>query len=385
MRNLFRLFITLLFIQPAYADVKFLSISDIHYGSENTPGDGHDTDKVLLSSTLSEASQLANQVDFIITLGDFPTHMLISSPKKEDYIKAVFQGLYQADKTAKPIFYVTGNNDSLQGNYQPFSLNGKSPLTLATDWQGACAHCEGLIIDGTHMLDEGYYSTYVLPNNKDIILIVLNSIQFTNAPFLIPSYPNQDKDASQQLQWLDKQLKKYHAKQLLIAMHVPPGSDYKGRIYWHENYLKQFLLSLNLASTQFGQISLLTSHTHMDDIRKIHLDNGMNIYDYATPAISRIHHNNPAMKVFVLDNNMKFKNYTTYYTTKDEEWEDTHYSALKDSNSIFPQCPNEKLAECLDSLNDETVCKTLKDGLFYGAKSPRVDGSVCKLTYPVNY
>lgn len=384
MRHFLYLFTLLLLIQPVQADIRFLSISDIHYGSDNTPGEGHDTDKILFSSTLSKFGQLSNQVDFIITLGDFPAHMLWSSIKKEGYIKTVFHDLYHANRAAKPMFYIPGNNDSLHGNYQPFSWNGKSPLTFAPDWQGACAHCEGLIIDGSHMLNEGYYSSYVLPGNKEVLLIVLNSIQFSRAPFYALRYPNQEKDALQQLQWLEKQLKKHHAKQLLIAMHIPPGQDNNGRSLWEESYLKQFIQLLNNAYPLNGQISLFSSHTHMDDVRKIHLENGANIYDYATPSISRIHHNNPAMKVFDLDVNMKLKNYTTYYTTTDDQWENEHYSAIGATNSVFPECHGQPIDKCLDSLNNESVCNALNNGQFYGAKNSRVDGSVCKLTFTVN-
>ena len=383
MRFFYTLIMFLLLIQPTYANVRFLSISDIHYGSGNTSDDGKDTDDILLTSALKKMSLLASEVDFMITLGDFPTHMLLFSSKKAAFIKTVFHGLLQADSAAKPMFYISGNNDSLHGNYQPFSWNGESPLSMAQDWHGACVYCDGLIIDGSHMLDEGYYSSYVLPNNKDIVLLALNSTQFTNRPFLLPKYPNQNRDAIQQLQWLEKQLKTHHVKQLLIAMHVPPGSDHKGRPYWQEPYLKQFIQLLNLTANQYGQISLLTSHSHMDDIRKIRLSNGMNIYAYATPAISRIHHNNPAMKIFNLDTNMKLGDYTTYYTTTDGKWKNEHYSAIEDINSIFPQCHGKFLAKCIDSLSDESLCMTLKNGLFYGAKSPRVDGSVCKTTYPV--
>ena len=384
MRLLFYLIMLLLIIQPVRADVRFLSISDIHYGSDNTPGDGHDTDKILLANALYKLNQLVKEVDFIITLGDFPTHMFRYSPKKDGYIKTIFHDLYKASQPDKPIFYITGNNDSLKGNYQPFSWNGKSPLTLATDWQGACAHCMGLVIDGSHMLTEGYYSSYVLPDNQDIVLIALNSTPFTNIPFFASKYPNQQRDALQQLQWLDTQLKKIHAKQLLIAMHVPPGTDYKGRSTWHAPYLKQFIRILNHAYPDFPEISLLTAHTHMDDIRKIHLNNGMNIYAYATPSISRIHHNNPAMKMFDLDADMKLKDYTTYYTTTDDQWKDDHYSAIKANNSLRPHFHGKILAQCLDALNDKAVCKRLQEGQFYGAKSPRVNSSVCTLTYPVN-
>ena len=380
---LYPLILYLLLFQPVHADVSFLSISDIHYGSENTPGDGHDTDPLLLASALNKFSHLTQEVDFIITLGDFPTHHWLNSPKIADYIRTVFHDLYQADSAAKPLFYITGNNDSLQGDYQPFSLNGKSPLSLAPDWQGACAHCKGLLLDGTHLADGGYYSTYVVPGNQDMLLIVLNSVQFTRAPFFFPTYPEQMKDALQQLQWLEMQLKTHHAKQLLIAMHVPPGMDYKGRPSWHEPYLKQFINVLNQTASRYGQISLLTAHSHMDDIRKIRLDSGLTIYAYATPSISRIHHNNPGMKIFQFDSDLKLKDYTTYYTTTDEPWENTHYSAIKGADSLFPSCHGQLLVTCLDSLDAVSICKRFKEGLFYGVKSPRVDASVCKLTYPI--
>ncbi len=384
MRFLLSLIALFMLINPVLADVRFLSISDIHYGTDNTTGDGHDTDSILLSSALSKFSLLTKHVDFVITLGDFPTHMLRYSPKKEGYIKSVFHGLYQADQVGIPMFYITGNNDSLSGNYQPFSWSGKSPLTLATDWQGACAHCEGLIIDGTHMYDEGYYSSYVLPGNKDIVLIVLNSIQFVKSPIFAPKYPNQKRDALQQLRWLEKQLKNNHAKQLMIAMHIPPGSTYHDGESWQEPYLKQFIDLLNMAYPHYGQISLLTAHTHMDDIRKIHLENGKNIYSYATPSISRNHHNNPGMKIFDLNANLQLKDFTTYYTTVDQSWQNEHYSAIKEANNMFPTCQGKILAQCLDTLSNESVCKSIIDGRFYGVKSPRVDNTACKLTYPVN-
>ncbi|MCX7117250.1 MAG: metallophosphoesterase [Legionellales bacterium] len=366
-----------------HADVRFLVISDIHYGSHNTPGDGHDTDTVLLNSAMGEFTNLLEKSEFMITLGDFPTHKLGLSPTKAAYIKTVFHRLYQANHHAKPMFYITGNNDSLLGDYQPFSWRAISPLTYATDWQGACAYCEGLLIDGTHLKDKGYYSTYVLPKNKDILLIAQNSVQFTKSPHFMSDYPNQKQDAAEQLDWFKTQLNQHHAKQLLIAMHVPPGDNYKGKPFWHEAYLKQWMDIVDKASSRYGQITILTSHTHMDEIRKIHIKSGETLYAYATPSISRIHHNNPSMKQFLLDKNLKLKDYTTFYTTLDSPWGKTQYAAIAPPNSIFPECHDKILNTCLDALSDEAVCKRLKDGLFYGSKSPRVDASVCHLTYVV--
>lgn len=383
MRTLLQLLLLCLILHPAQAHIRFLSISDIHYGHRNTPGDGHDTDTQLFSSAMKKYEQLSKRVDFILTLGDFPTHMLGYWPAKTEEMKTVFHELYVANPQHKPLFYISGNNDPLRGNYQPFSYDGKSVLDLATDWQGACAHCEGLMIDGSHMVEGGYYSSYVLHNNKDILLIALNSTQFAKTPWIMPNYPHQDEDARLQLAWLESQLKKHHAKQLLLAMHIPPGMNYKNKPQWQTEYQQQFIQLLNQYAKRYGQITVLSAHTHMDDIRKIGLNHGKTIYAYATPSISRIHHNNPAMKIFVLGERDKITNYTTYYTTNDSPWENTHYHAINGPDSLFPDCHTKSLASCLNRLSDKTVCDRLSNGYYYGAKSPRVDGSACQWTYNV--
>lgn len=383
MRFLLYFLFIITFTGPVQADVRFLSISDIHYGSQNTPGDGHDTGNELLTVALNKFSQLANQVDFIVTLGDFPEHQLIPSSTRAVHIKKVFQDLYQADNAHKPMFYIPGNNDTLQGNYQPFSWNGQSPLTLSPHWKKACIYCDGLLIDSTWMQNDGFYSTYVLPDNHDILLFALNSTPFAKLP-LLHHYPNQDHDAQQQLDWLEAQLKSNHAKQLLIAMHIPPGKNHHGSPLWHEAYLKRFISLLSKYASQYGEINLLTAHTHMDDIRQITLPNSIDIYAYATPSISRIHHNNPAMKVFELNKFLRLKNYTTHYTDNETKWSNLTYSATNGHDRIFPQCKNRALAICLSSLSKNLVCEQFAKGWFYGAKSTHVDNSTCDLTYKVS-
>lgn len=368
----------------AFAAPMFLTISDIHYGSENIEKDGNDTSTEFLNSTLNRVKELSKKVDFILYLGDLPTHSLFVTTKKEEYEKAVFHGLYEADQSLKPMFYITGNNDSLTGNYQPFEIDGKSPLNFATDWKGACTHCDGLIIEDTHMRRDGYYSSYVIPNNKEIILIALNTVQWTKIPFYIPQYPNQQRDAYTQLFWLEQQLKSHQAKQLLIAMHVPPGTAYNGVSFWHAPYLKQFIQLLDQYHHRYEQITILASHTHMDEFRKIHLSDGTNIYDYSTPGVSRVHHNNPGLKVFNLDNNFQIKDFITYYTTDLNEWGSEYYHAKGTPEAIFPHCQMTSLAQCLDSLSREQVCDSMEQGLFYGVKSPRIRNQECFKTYQVN-
>lgn len=385
MRIFLCIFLTLALLPCVRANTRFLTISDIHYSNDNVAGEGHDTDDALLSLTFHKFKQLVKKVDFILTLGDFPAHMLINSPKKEAYIKTVFHGLYKADINNKPMFYITGNNDSLAGNYQPFSSKGRTPLTLATDWHGACVHCAGLLIDETQMLTQGYYSSYVMPNNKNILLIALNSVQFANLPFYRPQYPYQNQDAFQQLNWLEKQLKTHHAKQLLIAMHVPPGIDYQGNPLWKDEYLDRFIKILNKTYHQYGEINLLSSHTHMDDVRKITLANGCNIYAYATPSISPAHYTHPAMKIFKLNQEVKFMDSTTYYTSNYKTWENKHYHAIQGTQSIFPQCHQKTLHACLESMSLVSLCHSYNKGNFYGVKNLHIDNPACDKTYLVNF
>lgn len=383
MRTLLSFIFAILLVQSVHADIKFLSISDIHYGSANKPGDGHDTGDALFSAAFNKFSQLSNQVDFILTLGDLPEHQLIHSSNREHNIKKVLQALYQANSAHKPLFYIPGNNDSLHGNYQPFSWEGRSPLTLSAAWKKSCIHCDDLLIDATQMQKNGYYSTYVSQGNKDILLIALNSTPFAELP-LWHYYSHQDRDAEEQLAWLETQLKSTHAKQLLIAMHIPPGNNLHGRPLWQAPYLKKFIALLSTYASHYGEVNLLTGHTHMDDIRKIQLPNALNIYVYATPSISRIYHNYPAMKVFSLDSTLKLQNYTTLYTVNDSTWSNTYYQAKNAPDSLFPQCQHESLSMCLNTMNPQALCEQFKKGLFYGAKSPNVDNTACQLTYLVS-
>ncbi|MFY7698061.1 MAG: metallophosphoesterase [Legionella sp.] len=384
-RILLTIFTYFLLIGHLHA-TSFLTISDFHYGKNNKTGDGVDAGPILLANAFNKYHQLTKQVDFIITLGDFPTHGLVNDPRKQVYEIKIFQELYQGNSLQKPIFYVTGNNDSLLGNYQPFSFHGESPITLSQQWSGACAHCDELIIDKTHMYTDGYYSTFVMPNNHDIVLLVLNSSQFAKLAWYKPSYPNQQQDALKQLAWFEQELKRNHAKQLLIATHIPPGHSYVNSNHWQPQFLTRFIALINQYQYNYDEISILSAHTHMDDIRKIKLTDHKNIYAFATPSISRIHHNYPSMKIFKLDHAMKLKNYTTFYTASDEEWSNLDYSAKGYALSLLPECDDKiPLAQCLNAISDNDLCRRMEEGLFYGSKSPKVNGSVCHFTYPVNY
>lgn len=369
-------------VNTNYASIQFVTLSDIHYGKNNSSEDGADSGDLLLTITMNKMRDLSRNADFILYLGDLPTHLGGYSPNKAGYEQTVFHSLFAANSFKKPMFYISGNNDPIAGDYQAFKSLGVTPLKYAKEWQGACLYCDDLIIDKTFMHEYGYYSAYPVRNNKDIILIVLNTTQWIRWHLFMPKYPNQDHDAQQQLAWLQKQLQQHHGKQVLIAMHAPPGNDFIGFPFWKSKYLTQFLSILENNQKNYGQMTLITSHTHMDEIRRIQFKNGSAIYGYSTPAISRIYLNNSGMKLFSLDEHLKVKDYTTYYTDNAKEWGNDHYHALE----IFPNCQLKSLADCLDGLSKDEVCSKIEQGLFYGVKSPEVNNKSCRLIYqvPVN-
>lgn len=369
-------------ISSACATPTFLTLSDIHYGATNTSKDGQDTGPDFLKIMLSKFQELSSKADFILFLGDIPTHSLFNVAKKEHDETLIFHDLYQNNRQSKPMFYIPGNNDSLGGNYQPFESNGISPLHFAKDWTGACVHCKKLIIDNSHMYHDGYYSSYVMPKNKEVMLIVLNATQWTVTPFF-SQYPHQQKDAIAQLNWLENQLKQHQAKQLLIAMHEAPGNNYLNQPIWHKQYLKAFIKILEKHHHLYEQITLLTAHSHMDGFGKIHLQDNTNIYSYSIPGISRNHHNYPGMKLFYFNKRYQIQNVTTYYTSFLDKWLNQKYNALGNTHAIFPQC-RDTLAACLNKLSDQQVCLHLDKGLFYGVKSPYVPNNACHKIYKIN-
>lgn len=366
------------------ASINFLTIADLHYNSQTHSGDGYETDDDFLSVAMNKYSSLTKQVDFILTLGDLPAHIHGFSPLREEYEKKIFQALYQANTAHKPLFYITGNNDALQGNYQPFNYKGKSPLNLATDWQGACAYCRGLMVDGSHLRQGGYYTSHVINNNKAILLIALNSVQFTSRPIFQPAYLNQQRDALAQLNWFAAQLAKAQAQQVIIAMHIPPGNDFLGQPYWQAEYQQEFIKILQKYYHRFKQITLITAHSHMDEIRKIHLFPQRNIYAFSCPSLSQDHYNYAAMKIFHLNDQLLLADFTTYLTRSIITWEDETYRAIRGKESIFPICKGQHLTQCLNNYKPQAACQRLEEGFFYGVKSDRVAKDACKYFYAVN-
>jgi len=332
----------------------------------------------LFEAALEKYAELATSSQFILVLGDLPTHGANNVVLKSGYEQIVFQGLAHPNGKAveKPIFYIPGNNDSLAGNYQPFSSALGSPLDNAVGWSGSCIHCEGQIIDDSMMKKRGYYAAYPLADNKDLALIALNTVQF-DANGL---YPNSE-DAIEQLEWLDNLLIGLKAKQLIIAMHEPPGLQYLGQSMWVEKYTKQFLDLIAKHQVQFGEINLITSHTHTDELRRFKLKNNNYLYAYSAPSIGTNHYNNPGLKSFLLNEQLQLVDYTTHYSQFEQwsrkQWGNANYSAINGSEVIFDCKTTSSLASCLNSVSNEAICQAYEKGNYLSLKSPGLNSHYC--------
>ncbi len=377
------LLLILVVFAPARAEaLHFLSIADIHYGPDNRPGDGHDTGDESWGAALKKFRQLSAQAEFIMVLGDLPTHTNWFSNNKAANEEKIFHDLY-LNAVNTPIFYVPGNNDSLKGNYQPFSYEGHSPLDLAKDWQGACAYCDDLIVDGQFMSSGGYYAASPFKNNKDkALLVVLNSTQFTKIPLILPPYFNQNEDAQTQLDWLENLLQTFAGQQIYIAMHVEPGNDFHGNEIWHRDNLERFMAIIdNLpASTE---LSIFSAHSHYDEIRRMQTPQGRSVMIYGTPSISRDHHNNSGMKLFSVDDALNISNFTTFYTDQLSTWDEQSYQGQGGEQAIF-SCTQSILDTCLKSLSIQDACAAMSAGNMYGVKNPRFSELNCSLMYLVS-
>jgi sphingomyelin phosphodiesterase acid-like 3 len=305
---------------------RFIVISDIHLKTAQTnamdidpKGTSRQNDLDLntskaLFSLIAPAIQKLHP-DFILITGDIAGHRIITQSKAtaQDE-KTVFQSL-STYFPAIPVFYVFGNNDSLQNDYGAFTEAGNSPfkIAVASGWKdgflstGAFCknHSAPCLIEENKQ--EGYYSAQL---TQQLRLIGLNSVAF--------AVQGPDKNtAVRELAWLQQSLaaaQKAH-QSVLIAMHIPFGKNlYDGTPFWDPSIEQSFLaLYKQYQATITG---VLVGHTHMEELKLIQ-DNHQTIgAEYYTAGLSTSHGNSPSFKLFSFSKEAstpwQFNNYTTY-------------------------------------------------------------------------
>lgn len=331
---------------PTKAD-SFLAISDIHLNeSANKITFGDDTGVELWSSTQNELANIItmHHPKFMLNLGDSPAHIDLT---RASNIQTVLRAL--SAQTTIPLFYVFGNNDSLEADYGPFhSTKGDLfDLDPKHSWPALnvtqCPSRKACVksVDMTHAHTLGYYSAYPLGSNKGLRLIVLNSTIFSNHYSV--KNPKKTRDAQLEMDWLAAQLKDAQTKheRVYIAMHIPVGNNPFG-LFHHDMWDQNIILNgqstplinglslrnafLTLVATYKNTIRIIISgHTHKQEFRVLYTDAPKvhpTVLNVGVPSISPIFGNNPGMQVYFFNSGFNPIDAITYFTTpKAVKWD----------------------------------------------------------------
>lgn len=250
-----------------------------------------------LVSTLQKniKNKVVPKPKFILILGDLVGHKSETPNERNqnviDDITLVLK-IIKHSFPITPILYVVGNNDSSEKNYGSFEykeiktinknpkklkkiIKTYSPYVIAKN----AGWYNGFLSTGqycnsnesqkypcilTQNITDGYYVAKIAKKFK---LIALNSVIFSS----IADYDEKtQKQAQQQLDWLQKQLQVINAKNetALIAMHIPAGNNiFDHSNFWHEKYKQQFVTIINNYRKNISGI--VVGHTHLDEFKII--------------------------------------------------------------------------------------------------------------------
>ena len=368
----------------------FLVLSDIHLHSSLTQDDitgsgaadtGHDlwdTTQNKIRKVLAGQSGFSKP-KFIIVLGDLPWHA--SADVKEalesahQNIGTVLHDLRTLAQNAQvPLFYVPGNNDSWDGDYHPFDAKifEQDANACKTCWPIITPQQEGIEVQ-EQLIDKstlklGCYAASPLGRKGKLKVLVLNSGIFAHKN---TDKDNQQAQATEQVKWLETQLEgaKKDNQFVLIAMHMPPGTDgFKKKDFWRKTVtndgaeVQNIFLDL-IDKYQNRIVGLLSSHTHMDGLRKLYNRSGKLIaVDISVPGITPGHGNNPGFKLVSYNPaNFELQNFTTMYESffpakKVVSWGNESF----DFRTEFG-CPvGTSIRSCIDTLSMGTLQNSIQ-------------------------
>ncbi|MBX2907516.1 MAG: metallophosphoesterase [Taibaiella sp.] len=355
----------------------FLVISDIHLDTESPATQPwHDPGMDLWKAFQRKATEVAKQEDvqFILFLGDLPAHYsciggCYLAPGKRfqhnENISQALSGLHGiAARSGKPLFYLPGNNDAISGNYYSFAdQRGQTPISLAQ----ASPLFFPAIVPSTNTTPPclvsnpnarlGYYAAYPVAG---IRLIALNTVIYS------PKYESADGISQQaagdeQMTWLAGQLEEATSKKekVFLAMHIPPGVDYKKNAMWSnaQPWERQLLaLCTKYQSTIAG---ILFGHTHMDELRRLYDTTGQYVTEVAiaAPGLSPNHRTNPAIKTVSFDPKSKeLLDFTTYYTKSYTTWSTDSYTF----SNMYKSSPKQTIYDAVKAMPIDTLRKRMQ-------------------------
>lgn len=348
-----------------------------------------DTNYVLFKSSLRQLKKTAAEQhpQFVLVLGDFLSHEY-----KENY--QLYSGDHTVEGTQRfidktlqfiatqlasavaniDIYMVMGNNDSYTEHYVSQGIFYKN---VAPIWSALIRDKYNRERMQKEFAQAGYYA---LDIQKNLRLIVLNTTYFSSRGI------GMDREAQNQLNWLEKQLTSLNNTQrkALIALHIPsiPQISISQNIpitalgLWQPRYIEQFLLLLKGSAAHI--MAVLPAHLHMDWAQLLQFKGVVNpILITATPSISPIVGNNPGYKVYFYDPQYGFiKDYLTYYYPLEEGKWKLEYGFKQ----IYqPSCPACSIEEGLKQLSkNPSYLKKYKQFFSVNRLSPIFSD----LTYP---
>lgn len=293
---------------------------------EEFPAYKEDTNYSLLESAINKIREVSSGAGCAIVGGDLLCHKfetkykfncsLTGSPVPLEIKTIEFISLLlKRAMPGKPIYYVMGNNDSDNGDYNitPGGIMLKDLSgyfdTLMADKQAARDFRKG-----------GYYEVpFSGLDNTEVI--VLNDV-FWHKKFKQPKTMKYNPGKAE-MQWLAGALDAAakQGKKAFIAMHVPAGIDpyqaakdkkCKGDDgFLAPEYNKEFLAIMRSHSAVVQ--SAFAGHTHFDDFR-VFSDAGLPFLQTCImPSISPVHGNNPAFELALITNAGVLVNKAVYF------------------------------------------------------------------------
>ncbi|WP_299335306.1 metallophosphoesterase [uncultured Psychroserpens sp.] len=323
----------------------FLTLSDVHLDdSLGMVGYGSVSGDSIWKRTIRKIDSVSKHEKprFMVYLGDLPNYYSNITHN----IGEVLKDFRDLDGDF-PILYLPGNNDTMKGDYHSFqdgvSPNGTTIFSLddvpTNPWPIINRNSKTTTISNLDFNKEfGYYSVDLNVDKEVLKVVALNSVIFCRKGRHNHYRPNdgvsQDSAAQNQFSWLEKTIDGFDTTDnVLLMMHIPPGRDghgFNGDNMWNDNLyvtdkngnsvkVQNGFLDL-LKNNQPKIRGMLTSHTHLDGLRRIYAaddntdPNKLITVSISTPGISLNHNNNPGFKSFEFNiTDFELINFKTYY------------------------------------------------------------------------
>lgn len=302
-------------------DLEHESVSQWSFSEDATPSTYKmETNNFFLTWSLKSLSaELLNETpQSIFIMGDLLTHefskkfkyykLFASKKEVSDFeFKTLAYVLLQIQKnfSKSKIYYVLGNNDTDNGNYNFPTYEWLNDVAVEVSKYLPATYTNDII---WQFKRGGYYS---LPLNDKLQIIGLNTNVFSS----LSTDSKSDEVAQQELKWLNIELNKLVAqnKKVIILQHMPLGADpYKTSksgttvFLLKDKFLQGYLKLLKKYNKQI--VSIYAGHLHSEYWQNIY-----GIPVIGTIALNKLFGNNAGVKL--VDYNSvtgKINTFTTY-------------------------------------------------------------------------